>query len=142
MQRRTEQRTFIEEVIRQSDRPLTAQEVHGLTREHLPKVGIATVYRTLNGLVEQGELLPVDLPGEPSRYERANKAHHHHFQCESCRRVFDVPGCAGVHTDHLPAGFQVERHEILYYGTCADCTAEAAHTHGDSAGPCPTCGHS
>jgi Fur family ferric uptake transcriptional regulator len=83
-------------------------------------LGIATVYRTLNHLVEAGELTPVELPGEAPRYERAGAAHHHHFQCRDCRKVYCVYGCPGIQ-ELTPPGFAVETHEIAMQGVCRDC---------------------
>ena len=55
------------------------------------------------------------------RYESAGHAHHHHFQCEACGRVFDVHACPGDLSGMAPAGFQVHHHELTLYGQCADC---------------------
>ena len=121
MKRKTEQRALIREVMGQATRPLTANEVLDLAQEKRGGLGIATVYRTIKGLVEEGWLLPVELPGEPARYERREMEHHHHFQCQACRKVFDVPGCSGLPTTGVPVGFEVARHEIVFYGRCAEC---------------------
>jgi Fur family ferric uptake transcriptional regulator len=160
MKRKTEQRALIREVMGLATRPLTASEVLDLAQEKRAGLGIATVYRTINGLVEEGWLLPVDLPGEPSRYERRELEHHHHFQCQACRKVYDVPGCSGLPMTGVPSGFEVARHEIVYYGRCSECVLNgavapadgfaraeesadprAALTGGHSAACAPGCGH-
>ena len=72
-------------------------------------------------MVEHGALATVELPNEPSRYERADMEHHHHFQCTECQRVFDIEGCS-EHIDKLaPKGFTVEHHEVVLYGRCPEC---------------------
>ena len=125
MSRRTEQRETIEHVMKHAPRPLSAQEVLDRAQDEVPNMGITTVYRHLKALVARGFLVTVDLPNEPSRYERAALDHHHHFQCTQCMRVFDVPGCAkGVHA-LAPEGFEVHHHEVLLFGACPDCPAEA-----------------
>ena len=43
-------------------------------------LGIATVYRNIRSLTEEGELSEVKLPGENPRFELAGHQHHHHFQ--------------------------------------------------------------
>jgi len=89
---------------------------------------MATVYRNLKSLVDDGALKIVTLPGEGARYEATSVAehHHHHFQCTNCQRVFDVHACPGD-IDHMaPKGFSVERHELTLYGRCADCIAGIA----------------
>jgi Fur family ferric uptake transcriptional regulator len=82
---------------------------------------MATVYRTLNALLEQQRIVPVDLPGEPPRYEKADLPHHHHFRCDACGRVYDLDGCALRQPVRLPAGFQALRHDLTVYGLCAGC---------------------
>jgi len=119
--RKTDQKTAIREVIGASRRPLTAQEILDEAQAIVPGIGIATVYRNVKSLVSSGWLRTVDLPAEPTRYERHDLDHHHHFQCEDCGRVFDVPGCTGGVRDLLPAGFQLHHHEIVMYGLCAEC---------------------
>ncbi|MBU6162604.1 MAG: transcriptional repressor [Myxococcales bacterium] len=131
MKRKTEQRALIREVMGQTTRPLTANEVLDLAQEKRAGLGIATVYRTINGLVEEGWLLPVELPGEPARYERRELEHHHHFQCQACRKVFDVPGCSGLPTTGVPTGFEVARHEIVFYGRCAECVVNRVQVPDD-----------
>jgi len=84
-------------------------------------MGLATVYRTLNAFAREGLARVVSLPGEPARYEKAGKSHHHHFVCRSCHRVFEVLACVGSVQKMAPAGFQVLEHEITLYGACRKC---------------------
>ena len=69
----------------------------------------------------EGAVQVVTLPGDSPRYESSGHAHHHHFQCEACGRVFDVHACPGDLSGMAPAGFQVHHHELTLYGQCADC---------------------
>jgi Fur family ferric uptake transcriptional regulator len=121
MQRRTAQRDQIQQTFEKAGRPLGVDEVHAAASRSLPRLGVATVYRAINDLVEAGWLKPVELPGEPTRYELAGLDHHHHFRCTGCDRVFDIDGCALGHQPHLPPGFRVDTHEVIFYGRCADC---------------------
>lgn len=121
MERKTSQRQAIREAFEREKRPLAPNEVLAVAQEDVPKLGIATVYRTLKSLVDEGWLSPVELPGEPARYELAGLDHHHHFHCMGCGRVFDVPGCAKAVHDLLPKGYTLERHEIVLYGRCDAC---------------------
>jgi Fur family ferric uptake transcriptional regulator len=89
-------------------------------------MGMATVYRNLKLLVDEGAVQMVTLPGDSPRYESAGHAHHHHFQCEVCGRVFDVHACPGDLSSMAPAGFQVHHHELTLYGQCADCLQSKA----------------
>lgn len=130
MERSTRQRTAIRQVIIAAARPLTPHEILDGVRETVTAAGIATIYRNIKLLLDEGDIRAVMLPGESARYEAAHEEHghdhHHHFHCLPCNRVFDVPGCPGPMTQLAPAGFTVERHEITLYGLCADCSAAKA----------------
>jgi Fur family ferric uptake transcriptional regulator len=121
MERNTRQRTAIRDAIAEAERPLLPQEVLDYAQRHAPGLGIATVYRNLKTLVDEGELKPVVLPGESARYELAEHRHHHHFQCLQCQRVFDVHACPGDLSRLAPPGFSVENHDLTLYGRCSDC---------------------
>lgn len=121
MERSTRQRAAIKAVIDAAQRPLSPQEVLEGAREQVNALGMATVYRNLKLLCDDGSVTVVTLPGDSARYESAAHDHHHHFQCGSCMRVFDVHACPGDLEKLAPKGFSVERHELTLYGTCADC---------------------
>ena len=121
MPRRTPQRAAVERAFEAEARPLSAAEVLASGRSDLPALGIATVYRHLRALVEEGWLAAIDLPGAGARFERAGKAHHHHLVCRECDRVLEVPGCALGPQPRLVEGHRVEGHEVVLFGLCRDC---------------------
>jgi Fur family ferric uptake transcriptional regulator len=121
MKRSTRQRAAIRDAIAEAGRPLLPQEVLDAAQGKVPGLGIATVYRNLKSLVSGGELRSVELPGENPRYESVGHAHHHHFQCDVCQRVFDVHACPGDLSQLAPPGFTVEDHDLTLYGKCGDC---------------------
>lgn len=120
-ERSTQQRRTIREVLEQADRPLAIQEILEAAQSDVPGLGIATVYRFVKALVDEGWLHPVDVPGESARFELAGRHHHHHFHCRKCDRMFDIPGCTENVARSLPKGFKVESHEVMLYGLCAGC---------------------
>lgn len=120
MTRNTGQRRAIRAVFERINRPLTPQEVLDEAQKDIEGLGIATVYRNLKTLSEARWLSPVEIPGEPTRYELAGLDHHHHFHCHTCDRVFDLPGCPGI-KGMVPEDYQVSRHELLVFGTCPEC---------------------
>jgi Fur family ferric uptake transcriptional regulator len=97
--------------------------LHEAAQDRVQGIGIATIYRNLKALHDDGFLVPVELPGEPPRYEVAGKDHHHHFHCRRCDRVFEVEGCPGNLKAVTPPGFKLERHEFVLYGLCEFCVA-------------------
>lgn len=125
MIRNTRQRAVIRDVIERAGRPLSTTEILEGARGGVKGIGIATVYRTVKALTEEGWLVPVELPGESPRYEVAGKDHHHHFQCKLCGRVFELHGCIDNLRRLAPRGFRVTGHELVLYGNCQTCAAEA-----------------
>lgn len=121
LERDTAQRRAIRSALERTSRPLSPREVLDVARRRVGSLGIATVYRTLNALVEDGWLVAVELPGEPPRYERSGKDHHHHFVCDECGRVYEVEGCPGGISAVVPDGFRLTRHEVVLYGACPSC---------------------
>ncbi len=119
--RETRQKQAIRDAFSDADRPLSPAEALTLALEKAPKLSIATVYRNVATLAEEGWLVAVELPGESTRYELAGKKHHHHFQCKSCDKVFEFKGCKVKTQPKLPRGFRVTGHEFFFYGTCAAC---------------------
>ncbi len=123
MERSTRQRAAIIRVLEEVARPLSPQELLEEARRDVTGLGIATVYRTVRALVDEGSVQTVNLPGEPARYERTGTSHHHHFRCLQCDRVFEVAGCPKGIRDVVPRGFMLEAHELVLYGTCRACRA-------------------
>lgn len=125
MDRKTNQRTAIRDAIGDAARPLSPNEILDAAKARSPKLGIATVYRTVKVLIEEGWLKAVTLPGDPPRYELAHISHHHHFHCRVCGRVFDIEGCPGDLRTLAPRGYRVEAHEVVLYGQCPTCATKS-----------------
>lgn len=123
MERSTRQRAAIVGALDRLRRPLSPQELLVEARRAVPRIGIATVYRTIKALLDEAAVQVVELPGEPPRYERAPLDHHHHFRCRGCDRVFDVAGCPKGIAAVVPRGFVLESHELVLYGRCSVCRA-------------------
>lgn len=128
MGKNTVQRQLIQGVFSSSNHPLGPNEVHRAAQCSLQKLGVATVYRAIKDLLEEKWLVSVDLPGEPARYERAGKQHHHHFHCNNCDRVYEAEGCSLNLQGLVPQGFQLTTHELVLYGSCADCVGGSSAT--------------
>ena len=100
--------------------------VIGLVRADLGAVSHQAVYDVLRTLTSVGLVRRIQPAGATARYEARVDDNHHHVVCRSCGAIADVD-CAVGHTPCLTAsddhGFVVDEAEVVYWGTCPDCTA-------------------
>lgn len=101
-----------------------AARLHELLRAQFPTISIATVYKTLAVLKEEGEVLEIELHND-RRYD-GNKPHAHpHLVCTRCSRILDGDGLAALQDIEAQIarqyGFLVEREQVVFYGLCPDC---------------------
>lgn len=121
--RKTRQRDALRDTLQRAERPLSVDELLEAASRRVDGMGVATVYRAVGALLKEGAIEAVEIAGEPTRYERADKGHHHHFQCEKCERVFDVAGCLDNLRKLAPPKFRVKEHAVTLYGLCAACAS-------------------
>jgi Fur family transcriptional regulator, ferric uptake regulator len=119
--RKTKQRDALRSTLEGAERPLSVNELLEAASESIEGLGVATVYRAVASFLEEGWITEVAIPGEPVRYERSDKEHHHHFQCEKCDRVFDIGGCVDNLRKLVPPKFRVRAHAVTLFGVCAIC---------------------
>jgi len=121
----TRQCQAIQRVLQDTDQPLELLEILHASQTYAPGLGLSTVYRALKALVAQGKLVPITLPGEPTRYEAVGRGHHHYFHCRVCQRFYAIV-CQFANLQQIvPAGFRLEQHEVILYGLCGICRGRA-----------------
>jgi Fur family transcriptional regulator, ferric uptake regulator len=125
MVRTTQQRKAIYNALVNGGRPLSVGEVLESARSEAAGLGIATVYRNLKALQEEGQIIQVEVPGQPPRWEVAPANHHHHFLCRSCDKLFEIHGCPDDIKQLLPRGYVLEGHDIMLHGQCNTCAGKA-----------------
>lgn len=123
MQRDTRQRRALREIILTEARPLSPGELLELTQRIVPQMGLATVYRNIRMLLDEGFLREVHIAGDAPRYEQAGTGHHHHFYCFRCGKVYEISGCRSEVNTLVPEGFLQDFHELTFYGSCGSCNA-------------------
>lgn len=129
--RTTRQRVQVLEALLDEPNDATAQDIHESLRRQREPIGLATVYRTLALLSEQGLVdVLMHRPGEVC-YRLCGEGHHHHLTCTGCHQVVELGDCelepwlaslGGAH------GFTVTGHAVEVAGICADCEKQAAAT--------------
>jgi Fur family ferric uptake transcriptional regulator len=104
----------------------SAQEIHAELRRRGEQVGLATVYRHLQALCEQGSVDAIrDASGETLYRQCETSVHHHHLTCRNCGRSVEVEGRAveqWAERVAKEAGFTELDHTVELFGRCPLCT--------------------
>jgi Fur family ferric uptake transcriptional regulator len=123
--RNTRQRAEVRALLGETDGFRSAQQLHVRLRDQGAKVGLTTVYRTLQLLADVGEVDQMRLPDGEQLYRRCGQsAHHHHLVCRSCGATVEVEGPAVERWAQAQAarhGFVDVDHTLEIVGTCAGC---------------------
>jgi len=127
-------RQAILEVLSNTEEHLSAEEIYLAVHKIYPNVGLTTVYRTLELLVDMGLVFKFDFGDKRARYELSqgptSKKHHHHLVCTNCGRIIDYTDFIDEEKELLrrtEAGlskkynFKITNHLIQFYGLCEEC---------------------
>lgn len=124
--RRGGARSSVVELLGRQNCCLSAQEIHDHLRSARRPVGIASVYRALDALVELRLVKRVDAGDGVARFEPASSdgEHHHHLVCRDCGKVEAFSDSRLERAIDRVAGglgYAVDEHEVVLTGACADC---------------------
>jgi Fur family transcriptional regulator, ferric uptake regulator len=126
----TAQRLAIAEALLTSERHLSAEEVAQEVTARGRKVGTATVYRTIDTLLESGLLVERDFGEGFRRFEPARDVpHHEHLVCTQCGKVEEFRDERLERMTTIVAesrGFARQRHRLVIHGICRDCQRGSA----------------
>ncbi|MCK9554849.1 transcriptional repressor [bacterium] len=129
-------REIILDALMKTDKHLSAEDIYLAVKKTYPGIGLTTVYRTLEILVEMGLVFKFDFGDGRARYELVegpNKevAHHHHLVCTNCKRVIDYTDFIEDEIELLTKtekglskkyNFDIKNHVIQFYGICGNCS--------------------
>lgn len=116
-------------VLRASTSHPTAQEVYDEVRHTRPRIGLATVYRILHQLLQQGVIKMWGYGSESARYD-ARMHRHDHACCTECGALLDVLMEIDLSRETLEqaaraTGIEMGSHEVRIYGRCQSCQARS-----------------
>lgn len=122
----TRRQQAILDLLQQRSQPMSAQEIFMELRQDQKRVGLATVYRSLETLRNQGHLQVVDLGESQTYYQILPSDGHtqHHLICTQCRRVIPLPECPVHELEEALShqhDFIIDYHVLEFYGICAKC---------------------
>lgn len=117
-------------VVLNQDRLLTAEELYSQLKKDYPEIGLATVYRTLDLLVDLGLVDRVQVGAGPTKYglRKADVEMHHQVTCECCGEVapLDAKKLEPLfkHLAHV-SGYQISEIIVRVTGICPNCKQAA-----------------
>src|SRR5918994_4558648 len=132
-ERVSRQRLLVADALASAGRQVTAQDLYDRLRRVDPRIGRATVFRTLEALVAAGVARRLEQDGHVYGYVACRPEHHHHLACDRCGRVEEIgEGYITPVAERLAAerGFQIDDARLDFYGLCADCRAAAGRAAG------------
>ena len=120
----TAQRDDIAHVFFASNRHISVEELYQAVKRVNPRIGYATVYRTMKLLTECGLAIERHFRDGEARYESLSDHHHDHLICEHCGKIVEFEE---QHIETLQAevarrlGFRPTGHKMELYGVCREC---------------------
>lgn len=118
--RMTPQRAAILDLLDGNRSHPSAEDIYARLKRKFPGMSFATVYNTLQSLLERGELIEVRIDSGRTRFDPGIKPHHH-LLCVACGSITDLPERAPLRPAGLPKGFKVLRCNVEFYGVCPAC---------------------
>jgi len=123
--RNTRQRSAVVDVLQEIDRFASAQSIHRELTDRGQKVGLTTVYRTLQTLTEVGAVDALNSDTGETLYRHClTDRHHHHLVCTNCGRSEEIDGGPVEEWAKETAekyGFELSGHDAEIFGVCQTC---------------------
>lgn len=122
-------RDLILETLTEMRRHVTADELLRSVRARDPRVGAATVYRTLRILQDSGIVAERQFQGGATQYELVDETHHDHLICTQCKTIIEFEDeQIEAHQERIAAahGFELHSHRHEMYGLCSRCRRKSA----------------
>ncbi len=121
MKNYSKQREAILNALRSTDTHPTASEVYATVRKTLPNISLGTVYRNLDALAKEGDILTISVGDGNSHFDGDN-SNHIHLHCKECGKIFDLPMTDDIVGEGVyEMGFSPEKIVCVVYGICCDC---------------------
>ena len=113
----TRQRRLILELMQQSPRHMTADEIFAKARAQMPSIARGTVYRNLKLMEQAGEIGRLEMPDGP----------HGHLYCDQCGELQDIPVVGLVREIEGAIGTEVRSYQLTIHYLCPNCRQRNSH---------------
>ena len=121
----TKQRRIVLKIFLECKNHVSVEELYNIVLKTEPKIGLATVYRTLALLTKSGLALEMDFGDGQKRYESSYKSvHHDHMVCTECGKIleFNHPLIEKYQEEVAKQkNFKITSHKLDLFGLCQDC---------------------
>ena len=122
----TKQRELVLQTLYDNEGHFSPEDILTLIRERVPKIkiGIATIYRTLALLEEQGLAYSISLGKDGKRYELGLKTHHDHLVCVGCGKIIEFfDEVIEKRQEEVAKEFKflMQEHIMQIRGLCQEC---------------------
>lgn len=101
----------------------TAEQIYQEVQRDMPTISFNTVYKTLEIFCQRGLVIKVNPLHEVARYD-AETDHHAHLICQQCHFIVDLTdeeAPVPPLSEKSQAGFLLERHSLIFWGSCPQC---------------------
>ncbi|NLW06476.1 MAG: transcriptional repressor [Clostridia bacterium] len=118
-----QRKAVIKALMELDDEHPNAETIFNRARRYCPTIGIATVYRTLDVLIETGVIKKLPFPSRRGHYE-IQKSPHIHFICQKCSQTYELDDeekSFTVYQELEKKGYKVRNVSINVFGLCPDC---------------------
>jgi len=121
----SKQREQILDIFLKTEKHLTINDLYGLVTKKNPKIGLATVYRTMEVICDAELARKLDFDDGTKHYEHKYKhQHHHHLVCLKCGKIIEITSGKIEEIQRKLAkkhGFTIARDTMKIFGICKTC---------------------
>jgi Fur family peroxide stress response transcriptional regulator len=102
----------------------TAMSIYEILKETYPSLSLATVYNTMDVLIEQGKVNTLGDVGDAATHFDANVEPHLHLGCLKCHKIIDLDSSLAASLNKEisnTSGYKLLGARVMYYGICPEC---------------------
>ena len=116
----TKQRELIINILKQSDRHLTADEIFFLAKLKMPSIAMATIYNNLNAMNDAGLIRRLHIDGVADCFDKIVEPHDH-LLCDRCGKINDIRLPNLIDNIESELGTEIENYELTVHYVCNEC---------------------
>ena len=116
----TPQRLAILEYLENNRSHPSAEDIYNALKPYFPSMSFATVYNTLEVLVEKGLVKEINIESNKKRFDTFTHPHHHFF-CKGCKKIIDIENNQNITIPKELKDYELTEFQVIFYGFCPEC---------------------